>query len=266
MRWLAEHAPEGALAFRVGRDGDDLVAEWTGLVTLRAHRDGTNVRFAIEPDAPPRDVDKIVRGSAALLLRHLAGKLALHGASVARGDRAVVLLGRSGAGKSTLAAALAAHGDVALYSDDAVAIDGPSESASAHTVVAMETNHWLEPDARRELGIAADSATKEPVPAARTGALGASLVAIVELGWGDEVALTRAPPMQALAALVPQIARFVIDEPSAQRAELDAALALVAAVPTYRLVRPRRFDLLGESVARVLSLIDPARAGSPRTR
>src|SRR4051812_40864640 len=115
VRWLAEYAEDGAVAFRIGRDGEELVAEWVGLARLTASRDRCQHRFEAEPGVDDAEVDKVRRGGANLLLRHLQGKLAIHGAAVARAGRAIILLGRSGQGKSTLAASLCTHDGVTLF-------------------------------------------------------------------------------------------------------------------------------------------------------
>lgn len=272
MHWIAQHEEDGEVYFRVGRDGDDLVAEWVGLARLHARADGSSHRLVPEPDADPRDISKIERGSLRLLLRHLEGKLALHGAAVVRGGAAVVFLGRARQGKSTLAAALCAHADVALLADDAVAIDGSPEHG--FSVSALEAMHWLDRDAlaavAREEGretsgrrFASDGAAhiregrygKSPIPAPRVGT-GGRLDAIVDLAFFDgPVRLVRTTPLEAMAALVPQAVRFVLDDPIAHRRELDALGELVETVPVFRLERPRDLSLLPASCDRVLDLL-----------
>lgn len=247
VRWLAEYVEAGAVAFRIGRDGDELVAEWIGLARVTARRDGSAYRFEPEPGVEDAEVDKVRRGGANLLLRHLQGKLAIHGAAVALGSRALILLGRSGRGKSTLAASLCMHAGTTLFSDDAVALD-PGPSVGTYVVSPVESNHWLDLPARRAvLGTASDGEGKTPVRAARVGSRSAALVAIVELAFfeGETPRLTVVGSgMEAIGALVPQAVRFVLDEPDLQRRELEALADLVERVPVYRLERPRGLDKL----------------------
>ena len=123
IRWVSEQLESGALSFRVGRRGDELVAEFAGIATLFATRDGREVALEPSPGSDPVNVEKVRAGLVPALLRHAAGKLTLHGAAVARNGVAVSLMGASGAGKSTLAAAICGGQDAALVADDTTAID-----------------------------------------------------------------------------------------------------------------------------------------------
>lgn len=254
VRWVADYVEDGALAFRIGRDGDELVAEWLGMTTLRARRDGTAVRWEDAPDAPAVELDKIRRGSGRLLLRQLAGELALHGAAVARNGRAVLLLGRSGQGKSTLAAALCEAG-ASLLADDASCLD---EGAEGWAVLASEANHWIDGASRAALGLPSEHEDKMPSRATRVAEGQARLVAIVDLVFGDAGEATRLAPrrgLEAVSALVPQVARFVLDEPEVQRRELERVAALIESVPVLALVRPHGHAHLPDAVAAVLDLL-----------
>ncbi|MBX3264006.1 MAG: hypothetical protein KIS78_11600 [Labilithrix sp.] len=253
VRWLAEYAEDGEVCFRVGARGAEVVAEWSGLATLAARRDGTDVRLRFEPGVDPRDVRKIERGSAWLLVRHLQGRVGLHGAAVSVGDRAVVLLGRSGEGKSTLAAATCLRG-AELLADDAVGLD--EAGTAAWRVVPSEVDHWLDGEAQRALGVGPAAEAKAPTRAAAPAESARSLVAFVELAFVQgPPRLTRLAGLGAAAVLVPQVARFVLDEPERQRRELDLLHAIVDAVPVFRLERRRSFDDLGPSVDLVLDVL-----------
>lgn len=296
LRWLAEYANGDEVTFRIGRDGDDLVAEWIGLARLVARRDGSGARLERAPDADERELTKIERGSARLLLRHLEGRLAFHGAAVALEGRALVLLGRSGDGKSTLGAWLCAHAGAALFADDAVALDPalPAPAASRRDedlggedstgaarwqVAAGERDHWLDAAARAALGLSTSTSAaspaaaelagsgvaadadepddKWPLPTLRAGEGTAELVAFVELAFADVESprLVKLHDVDALAALIPQAVRFVLDEPALHRRELDSLVALVESVPVYKLERPRdlaRLARTGELAAHIL--------------
>lgn len=262
VRWLAERVEGGHVAFRIGRCGDALVAEWTGLARLVAARDGSSARIEPAPDADARAIAKLERGAVQLLLRQLAGKPAFHGAAVAVRRRAAILLGMSGRGKSTLAAWLCTHADGELFADDAVAVDAV-KNGEAWVVTPAESDHWLDASARRAIGVASDVAAvddeKVAVRAAHPGRGTARLDALVDLVFADvsEPRLTRLAGVDALACIVPQAIRFVLDDPELQKRELDTLVRLVAAVPVFRLERPRSLALLGASAERVLRVLGP---------
>ncbi|HVM69360.1 MAG TPA: hypothetical protein VM204_05935 [Gaiellaceae bacterium] len=273
IEWLARYEEDGEVFFRIGRDGDEVVAEWLGVARLVARRDGSAHRLERDPSAEPRELAKIERGGVKLLLRHLAGKPALHGAAIAVGDDAIVLLGRARQGKSTLAAALCAREGVALLSDDAVAVDAAPEG---YVVTALEEHHWLDAAARHAVsrmtsgeGAGEDVADgdrqqgKRAVTASRLGRRGV-LRAIVDLAFAEGPArIVRASGLEAMAALVPQAVRFVLDDPAVHRKEIESLGRLVEAVPVFRLERPRSLALLPESCDLVFSLLrEPAPAAS----
>jgi hypothetical protein len=272
VSWLAEYSEDGAVAFRIGRAGDELVAEWIGLARVTASRDGSTHRFEPEPGLDQAEIDKVRRGGANLLLRHLQGKLAIHGAAVALEGRAIMLLGRSGQGKSTLAASLCASAGATLFSDDAVALDaGPSPGT--YVVSPVELNHWLDGPARQALcdlrGVANEPAddepAKAPVAAPRVGDASAPLVAIVDLVFTSSTTarLISIGGVDAIAALVPQAVRFIVDEADLQRRELEALADLVERVPVYRLERARRLDMLDVAHPLLLDLLHTERRTFP---
>ncbi|MDB4946857.1 MAG: Serine kinase of the HPr protein regulates carbohydrate metabolism [Labilithrix sp.] len=257
VEWLARYEEDEDVLFRIGRSGDTLIAEWMGLVTVTSDARGEVVTTTVAEGADPEDVEKIRRGGAMLLVRHLQGKLALHGAAVAFGAEAIVLLGRSGQGKSTLAASLCAAG-ASLLADDAVAIDS---AGASFVVVPSEVKHWLDAPARAALAGGAappDDRGKAAIATARPAAGAARLCAFVELAFVEEDAPAKlvrlAPGIAAMATLVPQAVRFAVDDPRLQRAELDALGRLVDAVPVYRLERPRSLERLGAAHPLLLSL------------
>lgn len=261
ITWLAEYAPLGQLAFRIGRVGDDVVAEWTDVARLRARSDGTDVRFEALPGARASDIAKLERGSARLLVRHLRGEIALHGSAVNIRRRTVVFLGRSGQGKSTLAAALCALSGATLVADDAIAIDRAPGDSLEWLVAPTETDHWLDAHAARALGVEMSLAEgdKLAVPATRTADVPSPLAAFVELVFDDgrrEPRLSRLAGIDALGALVPHAVRFIVDDRERQREELEVLARLVEAVPTFRLERPRLLALLRPSVELAATLLD----------
>jgi hypothetical protein len=244
--WLGEARDGEYVALRVGRSGDELIAEWVGIGRLRARRDGSSPRFDPMPGADEAQVEKVRKGAVRLFLRHLEGKIGLHAAAVARDGRAVALVGASGDGKSTLAAALCARG-ADLLADDSTAIDATPEG---WTIVPFEDAHWLDDVACARVGLSHPTGTeltKERVPAVRVATKSARAAAVVVLAFVDTAEaprMTRLAGVDAAAVLVPMTLRFVVDDPAIQRRELDALSDLVASVPVYRLERKRELAYL----------------------
>jgi hypothetical protein len=258
VRWLGEARDGDDVALRVGRSGDELVAEWVGMGLLRVRSDGSAPRFDASPGADPVEVEKLQRGPVRLLLRHIEGKIGLHGAAVADQGCAALLVGASGDGKSTLAAALCARG-AELLSDDAAAID---RTPSGWSVAPFEEAHWLDADSRASVGLPSANASghqKTRVPARRVARAAALARSIVVLAFApvERPRLVQLSGVDAVAALVPLVMRFVVDDPGLQRRELDALSDLVASVPIFRLERPRDLACLDAACDLVARTILP---------
>jgi hypothetical protein len=247
--WLAVHEEGGEVRFRVGTAGPDhVVAEWPGLAELVATRDARHHRLSFAEGVSEAERRKLERGAARILLWQLEGKLALHGAAVAIDGDALLVLGGSGSGKSTLAAALCGSGGE-LVADDAIAV----QEGDPPRVLPTETDHWLDEGARQALGLAGTPARRDkaaivasmPAPAPRR------IAHIVTLEWGHDTGVTGIETLRgtaAMAAMLPHVVRFVLDDPATQRRELDALHAIVARVPVHVVRRERSFAALGEAV------------------
>lgn len=243
-RWTAEHIVEGQTLFRVGRDGDQLIAQWPGLCELRSDRDGAQSSFSAEEGADPSIIAKVRGGLAAALVRHLRGETSLHACSFSRDQRALACVGPSGAGKSTLAAWMCARRGHALVADDIVGVR--SEGGSLY-VEPTEREHWLDASSRALLRLGPPPAgEKSAAPAAAVANAPARLVALVSLSYAgtDAVSLVRVRGHRALGLLLPCLVRFVVDEPAAQLDEISRLEALIERAPLYELVAPRDFDAL----------------------
>jgi hypothetical protein len=242
--WLAEAHDEGALSARVGRDGDYLVAEWPHRARFRVKRDGSEPLFEADPEARASDVEKLRRGAVRLLLAHLAGAIPLHASAVAIDGRAIVCVGGTGLGKSTLAAALCDLAGGSLLGDDAVVIE---RNGSSFDVVALEDKHWLDAPAARALGRSGDAAEdKVAIATRRADVARAPLAMIAHLAFSDLDAPRLVPllGLEAVAGLLAQLTRFVVDAPEVGRRDLSSLAELVDRTPVVRLERPRRLDLL----------------------
>jgi hypothetical protein len=242
-RWLAEVSSGAATTFRIGTDGDQYVAEWTGVARLVAGRAGEGACFTFEAGTSEAMQDKIRGGAGSLLLRHLRGQMGLHGAAVQRGGRALVLLGPSSAGKSTLVEALVNDHEFELLADDAVAVDG---EAPSYVVAPTERRVWLARPGDH-------SARKVPRDASRVAKGPATLAAFVALSFsGDRVALTPRAHMARARDLVAAFVRFALDDHALLRLEAQRITELSMSVPFLSLARPRAVEHIGTS-ARLLS-------------
>ena len=241
-RWLAEH-DEPAGKFRIGEDGEDHVAEWTGVATLRAKSRGADARLTFEPGCPADARKKIEGGSAMLLLRHLRGEIALHGAAVAKDGRALVLLGRSGDGKSTLAHALVQDHGWELLADDAIAID---HATDGYRVIPTESLLWLAPTGAR---------AKHAQPARAIALRPTLLTAAITLAFteGGPPSLTRLSPMLSARAWVQSFVRFALRDKELLALEARRVADLSASVIVAELSRPRDLARSGEAAALLTS-------------
>ncbi len=243
-RWLAVHdEPFGS--FRIGKDGDDHVAEWTGVATLRAKARGEAPRLTFEPSCPEEARKKIEGGSAMLLLRHLRGEIALHGAAIAKNGRALLLLGRSGDGKSTLAHALVHDHGWELLADDAIAL---ADAAGGYDVLPTESVLWLSPG----------GAGPKLVRHARSLARGPTrLAAVITLAFAERETPVLAPlaPMLRARAWVQSFVRFAIDDRELLALEARRVAELSLSVVAVQLSRPKDLARVGEVAALLTSVL-----------
>lgn len=220
-------------SIQLWRDGDDLFIDSGGLLQGAATRsraviggargDGSRGLVALR---------RMVHHAVAHVLS-LNGELVVHGAAIARAERAVLLLGPSGAGKST-SAYLASLAGWTLLSDDLVVVrhvDDGLEAVGVHRSVAVPpevvaadaTQIALDSRGRRRPPIALD---RRPV---RIGA-----VAIV--GHGGEVGA-----FERISGV--EVARFILGAtPAAGHGGVAAdalrAAGVLGALPCFRLLLP----------------------------
>lgn len=254
VRWLAESFDRGVVAGRVGRDGDHLVADWTRRGRLSVKSDGSDLTFEAHPDADARDVEKLRRGAVNLLLAHLRGCIPLHASAVAISGRAVVFVGGSNLGKSTLAAALCDHAGASLLADDAVVIE---RRGDGFQVIALEDRHWLDDASARALGRPDQFADKVPHEARRADVKSARAVLIVHLAFSEtseDARFVDVVGLDAIAGLLSQLTRFVVDDGVVAKRDLAALADLVERTRVVRLERPRRLDLLEKTTAAIVAL------------
>lgn len=207
-------------------------------------------RIVVRP-APAADralLRLVLLGPAMALLLDQRGRLVLHANTVRVGDGAVVIVGEAGQGKSTLSAALVRAGHE-LVADDVTALDGATALPGIGRLK-------LWPDSARALGVCPAALPKVradedkrllhvPVAAAPV-----PVRAVITLDRGAP-RLERLGRQGALQELVRHSFTVRVLHPERRAAHLAACAALVTAVPVVRLVAPRSFASLDETIARV---------------
>jgi hypothetical protein len=259
-RWLAANSLAGKTIVRVGRRGDELIAEFVGMGRLMTTAGGANAHFEPAEGAPRDTLQKLRASLVEAFVRHAQGKMTLHGGAMSLDSLAVAFVGPSGSGKSTLTAALCLDGKIGLVADDTVAIefaDTPSPAGSVE-VVPTQKAAWLLPEARKALGFDAACAGKQAIPFRSCSSKALKLAAVVGLVFDADAAypeLTRLRGQEAFATLFQSTIRFVIDDPLAQLREMDQLNILVQACPVYELRRARDLNQLGHAAIHIRQLL-----------
>jgi hypothetical protein len=256
IRWVYAWPRDGATPeFRLGRWDDALVAEWVGLGTLVANRDGTRRELRPTGTMDAAVLEHVLARPIAALLRHLRGGVSLHASGVAYAGVALAFLGPSCAGKSTLATQLCEAPDVELVADDTAALDldGPFVA-----ILGGETDHSLRPDIADAMGLDASGHRKLKKPARRTAAGPVRLGACVNLVFDPTVAapvLRRVGGVEAFTALSLAIVRFALDDEAILQRELDHLARVAEEAPVYELRRPRNLASMAASARKATQLL-----------
>lgn len=227
-----------------------------GPIAVYHVQDGREIRIAPGTEGDPGLLRLYTVGSAIGLALHQRGAFVLHGATVARGGQARIIVGDSGAGKSTLASQLGRAG-FTVFGDDTMAVwDAPDGRGK-----------WLWPGSRvfklwseslDVLGVSAETLepignrsdkfyVPNPLPPAGEGA---ELVEILVLEVGDGAPrIERVDGLQALEAVARNTYRpEYVGLMGREAAHFRQCCALAGAVPVSRLVRPWDLARIGETV------------------
>lgn len=258
----------GRFGLRLHRDAAARNAAWTwttgsGASVTHRREDGVERLACATPDAAGVEIAAgvLVRRILPRLAAH-RGRLVMHAAACAAGDRAVLITGPSGAGKSTLATALTGAGAALLADDLATLTTGDDGVACAQT--AMGACLW--PDALAGVGQTAsgplvaghDDKRWCPLPAATMGATLVRQVWIVsrESGEGPAASPVSVEPLareEAMARLWPLVVPFYPGDVDSQRSSWTALAALVDSADVAVLRYPSGFERL-PLVARALAI------------
>ena len=241
IEWIVSESENGGTVFRWGYSGLDLVAEWEGLVTLRATRDGELKAIRYVPGIPEDLINKTRQGSVAAFLRAQRQLHTMHACAVSLEGRALMCVGASGMGKSTMAERLCRYPGVELLADDMAAIE--LLPGSGAQVRPSESAVWLATDG---------SEAKEPVKSTRMAARPGVLQGIVSLVFNDassQLELLELRGADAVSALLPSFVRFERSAALWTR-EFDFVAHLVSHSKILRAIRSR--EIAAETVAEAL--------------
>jgi len=251
--WLSEQRVGSSLVARIGRRGDDLLAEFPGTGVLTANLKSSRANFEPVRGANELAVKKINASLVTALLRHLRGGLTLHASATGIGESAVAFVGPSGSGKSTMAAALCARPDTQLVADDTIAFELDEDSFSTFDVDVSPTQAeaWLLPDALRFLGFQGDGSEKVPVSLRNPTKTRLSLRAIVGLVFdarAHQPTIRSLRGHEAFQLLSSSVIRFVIDDPAAQAREFEQLCRVAHSCKILELRRSRSLRDLDRSI------------------
>ena len=238
--WAVVDETDG-IGFRWGYSGEDIVAEWAGVLSLRATRSGELKALLPAPGAPEDLVEKARLGVATAFLRAQRHQHTLHASAVAWQGKALVCVGASGLGKSTMAERMCRRPGVELLADDTAAIEFVP-GGRVH-VVPSESAIWL---ANEGCG------SKEPLRPSLAARQPAALVCVVSLVFD---AAARSFELQdirggdAVSAMLPSLVRFE-NTSSLWAREFDFLGDLVL---QSRIVQARRsYDVAPDAIADAL--------------
>jgi hypothetical protein len=224
-------------------------------------RDDAEYRVSIEP-TPRVDVrlGETNEREALLGFMHSVLPLALplfgieplHGAAVAKGDAALLVLGPAGAGKSTISAALNRHG-FAFMSDDACAIDDSGQVLPGPPLAA----HHSPPEGWQVLAPYEEKLLASPRNARAIGAWPAAVVSLNPAS-GVEISRRALEPSEAFPEILGNVrAPWALP---AHRVERQLrAVSRLSALPVIRV----SWDLKKHPATEVAALIAAWASGNP---
>ncbi len=237
---------QGGLCFSVAEVGDFWIP------------DGHEIAITPHRTADSQTLALYTMGSAlglALLLRH---SLVLHCASLARGDRALLLLGDSGAGKSTLAQQLSMNGYGAL-GDDTCAV-WRDRDGSAHVAYPSGTAFklWrnaldaagIETAGRQSVGERLDKYFVANAAAADDRAHKVKRLVVLERGaGGSRPALEPLETLAAMQAVTEHVYRpQFVGALGLWEGQFSQIASLVAETEVSRLTRPWGHEFMGDAI------------------
>lgn len=250
-------SPEAGFAYAAGEDR--LVCRFYRACEFTIFPDRRLVIAEIDRRADAALAALLLAGNVVAFLLERAGHCVLHASAVARGERALAVVGASGMGKSTLAALLCARG-ASFVTDDLLRVD--FDGADVRCVPGPP-----EVRLRADAGAVVD-VLKHAVPARTVDGRTAvrfpeaidpsrpTLAAIVVPEERGAMAMERCRPREALLMLCRYPRTLGCSSPPLLRGRLRSLVRLVERVPVFRLTAPSGPPFPADYGRTVLSLLD----------
>ena len=239
--------------FGVSSDGGFLF--WENEGTFLVHG-GKEIIVDPSPDVDERILRLIILGPALAVVLHQRGLLALHGASVNVGGRAVVIIGEPGCGKSALAATLYKRGHV-IVTDDVTAIQTDGGNGALVFPGFPQLKLWpevisffgddpeklprIEPEFDKRAFRTNTNFSEKPIP----------LQQIYVLDEADEKKIIPLTPQEALVELIHHTYRAPLLKRIGAKRHFSQCASIVNKIPISRLSRPLSLSSLPD-VARMV--------------
>ena len=240
--WIHEMRDQDRVTYRLGRQGQDLVAEWPAIGRIMCGTDGSGARLIPAEPATPVSL-AMLQATATVFVGELRGGLALHASAVSIEGRGVLVLGESGSGKSTAAATLCTRHGAKLLADDAALL---VERDGTLLIEPSERDHHLTQESLAALGKPPLPSSPWPdkavLPAEAAASAPAPLALIAALQFDDASAQAEVRALRGVdgaAKLLASLFRFNFPDGPARRHELDRVMRIHERTRVVEIRRPR---------------------------
>jgi hypothetical protein len=230
------------VTYRLGRQGQELVAEWPAIGRIVCCTDGSGARLIPAEPATPTSL-AMLQSTATIFVGELRGGLALHASAVSFEGRGVLVLGESGSGKSTAAATLCTRHGAALLADDATLL---VERGGTLHIEPSERAHHLTLESLAALGTPPPPSSPWPekavVPAGAAASASVPLALIATLQFDGACAQADVRELKGVGAatrLLASLFRFNFPDGPARRNELDRVMRIHERTRVVEIRRPR---------------------------
>jgi hypothetical protein len=244
---LAQRPPRESDAARAVMVGpDDAFVELSGGGWVELDRRAGRSTLILPARPADREMVHPYLAATAAICARWRGWSCVHSGGIVVDGGAWGVLGDKGAGKSSTVAWFALESDAGVLCDDVLVIDSDGRALAGPRCIDLREDAAGHFGAGEALGVVGArerwrmrlEQVQETVP----------LRGWVELAWGDDLALERLGPTELLPAIVRNFSVRLMP-PNAE------ALMDMAALPAWRLTRPRRFETLPDAATLLLDAI-----------